>query len=359
MSDLKLLFDAHQLGRRQTGNETYVRALLREYQSMADLQVTAFVEAGAVEEEAVREFATQPVPRSGFRRLLSMAIGARRRRPDVMHSIYFAPYFASVPQVLTIHDISFEMYPEFFTRAERLRGKTLIRDGARRADMVVTVSETSRRDLVERYHLSEDKVIAIHNGVGRRFLDAPTKPIESIGDRPVRILAVGTLQPRKNLERLLAAVRHASQTRPIQLRVVGPDGFQASLIKEALQGSAVVEVVGYVPDNRLISEYQGADMLVYPSLYEGFGLPIVEAMACGVPVVTSTGGSLPEVAGDAAVVVEPRDTASISDAILRLADDVELRRTLVSRGHERAAKFSWAVSAERHLEVYRSLAGDA
>ena len=177
-----------------------------------------------------------------------------------------------------------------------------------------------------------------------------------IGDRPVRVLALGTLQPRKNLTRLIAAVRTASSSRPIHLRVVGPDGYQAETIHQLLDGTAEVEIAGYVTDDALVDEYGRADMLVYPSLYEGFGLPVVEAMACGLPVITSTGGSLPEIAGDAALIVDPLDERAIAEAILRLSGDDGLRCELSRKGRTRAQRFSWAESAERHIQVYREAA---
>ena len=350
------MFDAHQLGRNQTGNETYARALLREYAARADLDLSTMVEAHAVDDVDVASFLKHTVPRSGLGRLAAMTMAARRVSPDVLHAIYFLPYLAGIPTVLTVHDISYELYPEFFSRTERLRGKTLIRDGARRARFVVTVSETSRRDIVERYGIDEDRVVAIHNGVRRQFLDVPERPIEPIGDRPVRVLALGTLQPRKNLTRLLEAVKAAARTRPIELRVVGPDGYQASIIRDALEGSAAVDIVGYVDDHQLVGQYTWSDMLVYPSIYEGFGLPVVEAMACGRPVVTSTGGSLPEVADDAAIIVDPFDVTAITSAILQVSEDTGLRQELVRRGRVRAGQFSWATCAERHIDLYRRAA---
>jgi alpha-1,3-rhamnosyl/mannosyltransferase len=234
----------------------------------------------------------------------------------------------------------------------------LIRDGARRARFVITVSEASKRDLVELYKLPEDRVIAIHNGVAQRFLDVPVRPQVPIGDRPLRVLAIGTLQPRKNLNRLLEAVKMVAMTRPIRLRVVGPDGYQADTIRDVLDGRAEVEIVGYVGEGELIDEYLNADMLAYASIYEGFGLPVVEAMACSTPVITSTGGSLPEVAGDAAVVVDPLEVGAIADAILRVAEDEDLRATLMARGRLRAKQYSWATSAAQHIDVYRRAAGE-
>jgi glycosyltransferase involved in cell wall biosynthesis len=315
------------------------------------------IEEPALDDELVGPFHKRLVPRSGYLRLAAMSIASRQTRPDVVHAVYFAPYLAGAPVVLTVHDISYELHPEFFSRAERLRGRTLIRDGARRARFVITVSEASRRDLIDRYGVADDRVIAIHNGVDERFLETPEPAVDAIGDRPLRVLALGTLQPRKNLLRLVAAVKQAAVTRAIQMRVVGPDGYQAGSIRDALDGSVDVDIVGYVTEETLVDQYTGADMLVYPSIYEGFGLPVIEAMACGVPVVTSTGGSLPEVVGDAAVIIDPLDVDAIAGAILRVGDDIELRRDLVRKGRARARQFSWAASAERHVEVYRAAAG--
>jgi glycosyltransferase involved in cell wall biosynthesis len=354
------MFDAHQLGRRQTGNETYVRELLPELATRPEIAVTALLEDPALEDPTLPPgIGRRRVPRSGVQRLAAMTRLCRRERPDLLHAIYFAPYLAATPMVVTVHDISYELYPEFFSRSPLLRDRLLVRDSARRARAVVTVSETSRRDLIEHYGLPEERVVAIPNGVAPRFLDAQAAAIEPIVDRPLRVLAIGTLQPRKNLLRLLAAVRRVAVERPVHLRVVGPDGHGAALIREALAdaGDVQVDVAGYVAEEDLVREYTGADMLVYPSIYEGFGLPLVEAMACGLPVVTSTGGSLPEVAGDAALIVDPLDESAIADAIRRLADDPVLRRELSTRGRERARGFTWSAAAGRLVEVYAQVLG--
>ena len=353
---MKVLFDAHQLGRRQTGNETYIRALLTEFADMPSLDLTPAVERSALGDPAIVSFAVRRVPRSGTLRLISMAVAARLISADVMHAVYFAPYLSGMPIVLTVHDISYEIYPEFFSRVERLRARTLIRDGVRRARFVITVSEASRHDLVQRYGVPEERVLVIHNGVARRFLTVPPRDVQPIGDRPLRILALGTLQPRKNLMRLMEAVRIVALKRPVTLRVVGPDGFQAGAIRDALDGSASATIAGFLSDAQLVNEYVEADMLVYPSIYEGFGLPVLEAMACSTPVITSTGGSLPEVAGDAAIVVDPFDVSAIANSILRLADDVQLRRELVKKGLVRAGSYSWAASAQAHAEAYQKAA---
>jgi glycosyltransferase involved in cell wall biosynthesis len=169
------------------------------------------------------------------------------------------------------------------------------------------------------------------------------------------LLAVGTLQPRKNLLRLLEAIRLLSADLRIELRLVGPAGYQADVIRKRVAGRAAVEFVGYIPDEGLAEEYRRADMLVYPSIYEGFGLPVLEAMACGTPVVTSTGGSLPEVAGDAALVIDPFDVPALAGAIRQIAEDQSVAAGLRARGLARAAVFTWERTASLQAALYRDL----
>jgi glycosyltransferase involved in cell wall biosynthesis len=353
----RVLFDAHQLGRRQTGNETYVRELLRALRGERELDLVAAVEAGqrpiGVLAPPVR---IRRVPSNGPGRLAALTLLARQERVDLVHAMYFLPPGTGRRTVLTVHDISFERFPEFFSRRALVRDRLLIRASARAASKVVTVSETSRRDLLELFGLPEDRVVAIPSGVNPRFQpsdDAPWAPFA--GERPLRVLAVGTLQPRKNLLRLLDAVTVVAREIPVDLRVVGPDGHQAAAIRRRLAASVETEIVGWLDDDALAAEYRRADIFAYPSIYEGFGLPVVEAMACGTPVVTSTGGSLPEVAGDAALIVDPYDVAALAAAILQIARDRPGAEALRARGLARAATFTWERSAALHAAVYQDL----
>lgn len=354
----RVLLDAHQLGRRQTGNETYVRELLAHLRDLEDLELVAAVEGrpsptGPLAPPVV----LRTVPKSGLGRLAALAAIARRSRADVVHAIYFLPPASGRPTVVTVHDISFERHPEFFSRRALFRDRTLIRASARMATRVVTVSETSRRDLIELYGIPENRVVAIPNGVDEAF--GPTDIwVPYTGDRPFRVLAVGTLQPRKNLMRLVEAVERLSVELPIDLRVIGPDGFQAAAIRDRLSRSFRAQIVGYVTPDRLADAYREADLFVYPSLYEGFGLPVVEAMASGTPVVTSTGGSLPEVAGNAALIVDPESVDALAGAIRSVASDPALAARLRSLGLERARGFSWSATALRHRDVYLDTLGD-
>jgi glycosyltransferase involved in cell wall biosynthesis len=154
---------------------------------------------------------------------------------------------------------------------------------------------------------------------------------------------------------LLEALTIVSREMPVHLRVIGPDGHQAAAIRQRLASSVQTDVVGWLDDAALAAEYRHADVFAYPSIYEGFGLPVIEAMACGTPVVTSTAGSLPEVAGDAAVLVDPFDVAALADAIRRVAEDGPGAAALRARGLARAAIFTWQRSAALHAKVYREL----
>jgi glycosyltransferase involved in cell wall biosynthesis len=354
---VRVLLDAHQLGRRQTGNETYVRELLTSLRAFPEVEVLAAVEGDPHPTGPLASpVRLRRVPRNGLARLAALSLVAHGARVDLLHAVYFLPAFVGRPSVVTIHDISFERHPEFFSRRSLLRDRVLIRDAARRANRVITVSETSRRDLIELWRVPPERVVAIYNGVDEIFGPGPDAPEEDSLD-PLRVLAVGTLQPRKNLGRLLDAVAIVARNRRVLLRVVGPDGYQAQAIRARLAGRAEVEVLGYVDRAALADEYRHAHLLAYPSLYEGFGLPVLEAMASGTPVVTTTGGSLPEVAGDAALIVDPLDISAFATAIERVADDGALRAELRSRGLARARAFSWATSARRHVETYASLLG--
>ncbi len=349
----RILFDAHQIGRRQTGNETYVRELVPRLQVESDLELIAALERGARLGPGSR---VRYVPRNGLARLAALSLLARRVEADLVHAIYFLPPALARPSVLTVHDISFEIHPEFFSRASLIRDRVLIRSSARAASTVITVSQTSRDEIISRYQLPAERVVAIPNGVGDEFAPSPDwTPYD--GTRPLRVLAVGVLQPRKNLIRLVDALKLLGGGLDVALRVVGPSGFQAERIRNRLEGRRNLEVriSGWVAQADLVREYHEADVFVFPSIYEGFGLPVVEAMASGIPVVASTGGALPEIVGGAALLVDPFDVVGLAKAIERVAGDPSLASKLRAQGLERATHFSWTRSAAAHAGVYRDL----
>jgi glycosyltransferase involved in cell wall biosynthesis len=263
---------------------------------------------------------------------------ALRRRAgglDVLHCTTFrGPLKSPVPTVLTVHDLAILRAPEAFPRWHRLYGTAGLRRVLRAADAIVAVSEFTRREVVELAGVREERVRVVPNGIDPVF--TPDGP-RAEGDY---VLAVATLEPRKNLERAVEAAREAG----VELRVIGARGWG---------GVDVDGWVGEIPDSELAALYRGARSVLYPSLYEGFGLPVLEAMACGVPVVTSLDTAMAEIAGEAAVLVDPLDVSAIAAGIL----GADARREELARaGAERAREFTWQRSADAVVELWRELA---
>jgi glycosyltransferase involved in cell wall biosynthesis len=264
-------------------------------------------------------------------------LGLRRagRELDVLHCTTFrGPVGGSVPTVVTVHDLAILRAPEAFPRWHRLYGRAGLRRVLRAADAVVTVSEFTRSEVAALAGVASERIRVVPNGVDSVF--TPDGP-RADGDY---VLAVGTLEPRKNLHRAVQAVHEAG----VELRVVGARGWG---------GVDVAGWVGEVPDAELAALYRGARCVVYASLYEGFGLPVLEAMACGTPVVTSRATAMEEVAGDAAVLVDPLDVSAIAAGI-RIA--AERRDELVHAGLARARAFTWDRAADGVVELWRELA---
>jgi glycosyltransferase involved in cell wall biosynthesis len=264
---------------------------------------------------------------------------ARRERLDVLHCPTFRGPLAPLecPLVVTVHDLAVLRHPETFNLWTRLYSRLCVSRVARAARLLIAVSEHTKRDVVELLGVPEEKVRVVPNGVADTF--SPEGPAEP-GDY---VLAVGTIEPRKNLHRLAEATRRLG----VELRVVGAPGWGH------VELGAGVRRLGRVSDEELARLYRGARCLAYPSLYEGFGIPIVEAMASGTPVVTSRGGATEEVAGGAGVLVDPLDPAAIAAGI----EEASARRDeLVRAGLERARVFAWDDVARRTADVYREAA---
>jgi len=252
---------------------------------------------------------------------------------DVLHCpTYRAPVRCSTPVVVTVHDLAVFRYPETFRRWTRTYSRAIVPKVVRAAARVIAVSDFTRRELVELLGVAEERIAVVPNAVEPVFV--PGGPAAE-GEY---VLAVGTLEPRKNLARLAEAAGRLG----VELRVVGARGWGRVELPGAVQW------LGELPDEELAALYRGARCFAYPSLYEGFGIPILEAMACGCPVVTSAGGACEEVAGGAAVLVDPLDVASIADGLERARDG--------AAGIERAGGFSWQASAAATAAVYRQAA---
>jgi glycosyltransferase involved in cell wall biosynthesis len=279
---------------------------------------------------------------------------------DVLLVQYTAPPVMGRPVVTVVHDVAFALYPQFFTPLERMWMRRTIPFTMRRAAKVVTVSNFSRDEIVRVFGLPEERIVVAHNGVDSVFSDPTPRP--SRVDPPY-FLAVGNLQPRKNLPTLIRAFARAVEVRPDlpeRLVVVGKEVFEVGAIHSMaaeLVRRGRVEFTGYVSDEELVGLMQGATAFAYPSVYEGFGLPPVEAMAAGVPALVSDIPVMREVVGDDAVRLPPSSVEAWAEGLLRVASDRALREDLTDRGRARAARYSWERSARRILAALEDAAG--
>jgi len=310
---------------------------------------------------AVEAFARRRFPvRSVWMQLVLPGI-LKETRPEVVHfTNYLAPVLTDVPFVVSFHDMSLTLLPEAHTLKKRLLTASLIPTVARRARRILVPSESTRRDVARLLPVDPGRIRLVPYAASPiyrpRSDDAPLPH----GVRPPYFLYVGTVEPRKNLARTLRAFARVARALPDhRFVIVGQAGWKyAEVLKEARRPDLADRVVlsGYVLESELPALYNRATALVYPSLYEGFGLPVVEAMACGTPVLTSDGSSLSEVAGGAALLVDPLREDALAGALVRLAQDAHLRADLRARGVARAAEFSWERTARETIEVYREVA---
>ncbi len=268
-----------------------------------------------------------------------------------------------IPTVLTVHDLIFHLFPEHHKRLNFWYLNATMPLYCRRAGAIITVSEATKCDLMRLYGVPENKITVIHEAAAPHFKPASPEQIAAVRNRyglPEHyILRVGTIEPRKNLERLLDALQVLQRSDPtIRLVIVGSKGWLYKKFFRRLETSGLhhtVILTGHVRDTDLPAIYSGARLLVEPSLYEGFGLPLLEAMACGTPVVCSNASSLPEVGGEAAYYFDPHDSGAMAEAIGEVWRDDALRDAMRQRGLIHATQFSWELAARATLEVYRTL----
>jgi glycosyltransferase involved in cell wall biosynthesis len=342
-----VVIDADVLGRRRTGDESYIEAILRELPPLADRERLAAVtrRPGLVPLgiEAIELPARSQVLRMAWR----LPHLLRALRPALVHFLYVVPPGFDGRVIVTVHDLSFEYVPDVMNLRDRLLFRTQVPRSVRRADRVLTGSERTKRDLIERYQVPEQKIVVTPYGVDPTF--SPDGP-RGEGDYA---LFVGAIQPRKDPLGALEAL--AMLDSDLRLVLAGPEKRDGEQVREAVRRLGLdgrVELVGHVERDELAALYRGAACLVFPSRYEGFGLPVLEAMASGTPVVAARGGAVPEVAGSAAVLVEPGDPVELAGGIERALAD---RERLVAAGLDRVQRFSWTETARRTLEVYREL----
>lgn len=366
---MKVGIDAHCLGKKKTGNETYTRSLIENLANLEHdgVEYTAYLGAPL---DTQHDFSNgwfrskQIRPANPIVRIpISFAVQSRLEKLDVFHAQYLLPYNLRCATVLTVHDILFERFPEYFTKWDYYTMKWGVRRSCERADHIITVSETSKRDLVELYGLDTSKISVTYLGAETCFRRLDTaesrKRLKEIyGIAEEFILYVGAIQPRKNIPRLLTAFTKlkCEYRLPHKLVIVGPRAWLPDDTFESLERSPAkkdVLVTGYIPRNHLAYFYNAASVFTYVSMCEGFGLPIVEAMACGTPTITSRDSALQEIAGDAAVLVDPANEDSIASAIWKVLSDCELRTNLREKGLARSRLFSCAKMAIQTQQIYR------
>ena len=359
---------------RSAGVANYNAQLLRHLPAAApDLHLRAFV--------GDRRFSAAPGmavarPAWSTRRPLARiaweqsALALASRRLDLLHgAVYASPLLASCPTVITVHDLTFVHHAAALKRFHRVYLRLITRLSAQRAVRVIAASENTRRQLIDWLALPPARVIAVPNGVSEEFAPATPVAVEAFRRQhglPARfILFVGTLEPRKNVERLLTAFAQARAHLDADtcLVIAGSKGWyyqqifaQAAALGRGDRPSRVI-FPGFVPAAQLPWWYRAATVFVYPSLYEGFGLPVLEAMASGTAVITSNTSSLPEVTGDAAILIDPTDVDALAAALVRLLNDADLRAHLSAAGVRQAAQFSWRRCAEETVAVYREALG--
>jgi len=369
-----IAIDAHSVGSQLAGNETYALNLIEalaaiDQQNTYTIYVTRKAAVDRFKDRWPNFLVRRILPHTPLVRIpLTLSVELRRRPVDVLHVQYTAPPAAPCPVVATIHDLSFEHLPDTFNRRSRTQLRFTVRRTAQQAAKIVTLSNYSRRDICETYRISTEKVTVtpaaapMHFGpVGR---ETELKRIrQRYGIDSDYILSLSSIQPRKNLVRLIEAyssLRNArAQSKLPTLVIAGKRGWlDADVFRAAEQSGLGTDVlfIGYVAEPDLPALFSAAASFVYPSYFEGFGLPVLEAMQCGTPVIAGNRTSIPEIAGDAALLFDPFDSQALAAALAQVMDDGELRASLRKRGLARAAQFSWQDTARRTLKVYESLA---
>lgn len=361
-------FDAHTIGQRLTGNEVYARNLLGAFATV-DHRSEFFAYVSVKEAEAwipepfhIRRVSPNPFIRLGF----GLSRQIRRDRPNLLHVQYTAPLFCSTPVVVSIHDVSFLERPEYFTSSRRRQLELTVSRTARMAAKIITGSDFSRDSILRAYGLPPEKVVVVPDAASPTFRvvnrDSAARHVrDALRVNGPFVLSVGDLQPRKNHIGLIRAfadlVRQCPQLTHT-LVLAGQDTWFGGRVREAALQSGVedrIRFLGFVSDTDLLNLYNSCDCFVFPSYYEGFGIPILEAMACGKAVACANTSSMPEVADGAGLLFDPYRTEEIGRALKDILIDHELRARMERKGLQQAAKFTWKKSARKTLDVYEEV----
>jgi glycosyltransferase involved in cell wall biosynthesis len=369
---VRIAIDARKL--RDYGIGTYVRNLLRHLARLDDYSeyiVLCRDEDRAFAAELGENFRAVPERSGGYsvREQLAVPLDLRRERADLFHAPHYVlPPLTPCRSVVTIHDCIHLRFPQYLpTRIGYAYARAQMWLATHKAARVITVSEASKRDILRYFRVPESRIDVIYNAIDERFWHEPDPEDISRTRERYRLTApfvlyAGNIKPHKNLERLIEAFHLLRQGSPdlreVELLIIGDEISKYPTLRRAVHRHKLhkhVRFFGFVPDQTLASLYRLANAFVFPSLYEGFGLPPLEAMASGTPVIASNVSSLPEVVGDAALMIDPYEPGAIADAMRQVLTDSQLRADLRARGYVRAREFSWERSVRRVREVYEEV----
>jgi glycosyltransferase involved in cell wall biosynthesis len=369
---MRFSVDAHAIGRHLTGNEVYVRNLLNGFAALdQDADFIAYLsdDIDGASAAVPQRFLQRHVSANSLVRLgRDLSRRLREDRPNLVHVQYTAPFNCPVPVIASVHDISFLEHPEYFPWARALQLRLTVKRTIEKAVRVLTPSEFSRAAILRAYRLDPNRVEVVPIAVSPMF-----RPIaREVAAAHVRknhqidglfVLTVGDLQPRKNQIGLIRAFEKliaAHPQLPHKLVIVGKDTWFSDNVRDAAKASPIADRIcftGWVSDEDLLQFYNACDVMAFPSFYEGFGLPILESMACGRAVACSNTASMPEVADSAALLFNPENNDEIVRALRDLLLDAELRGRMERLGQARASLFTWERTARRTLEIYYEVAG--
>lgn len=360
--------DIHSLSGRHTGVAMYVRSLitwLAKRHPQAPINLLAMT-------DFPRQFLIDyPIIKIPGRRFwttfwLSWYWLTHHQRPSVvLYPAHLLPLYSPMKNVITVHDLAFELFPDHFTARDRMRLSRGTRRAVKKADHIIAVSNSAKNDLVRLYRVPESKITTIYEGCDTEFFQpASVTAIETVKqkyqlNRPY-VITVGTLQKRKNHIALVEALAQVKEAIRIDLVFAGGKGWLYDELLQRITELGLedrVKLLGYVPDEDRPPLYSGAALFALPSLYEGFGLPILEAMACGAPVLTANNSALTEVGADAALFVDAHSIEAIAEGLVKIIKDTTLRQRLIEKGFEQVKKFSWATTADQTLVLLEKIGG--
>jgi len=366
-SRVRIAIDARKL--RDYGIGTYVRNLLRHLGRL-DRTTEYVVVCHEADRQIVPELGENfravidSSPGYSLREQFTIPLDLRRAAVNLFHAPHYVlPPLIPCRSVVTIHDCIHLRFPQYLpNRAAHAYARSFLWIATHRSNRILTVSEASKRDILSLFRVPEQKIVVIHNAIDERFWETPAPDeVERVRQRYQLdgrfVLYAGNIKPHKNLERLIEAFHTLRKqgVEDVRLLIIGDEISKYATLRRAVHRLKLhqhVRFFGFVPDKTLAVLYRLASVFIFPSLYEGFGLPPLEAMASGTPVITSNVSSLPEVVGDAALLIDPYQADAIADAMLRVLSDEALRRDLRERGLARARHFSWERSIRRVREIY-------